>query len=214
MTNVVYVGGFGSGRSSTERVANTLGNYYEGVEAFRFSDLQARPDDIRRASADADIVAHSAGALALKLDSMEQVDNALLLGPPLPQRVSRLLYRTVVKTARMNMPGKGIQKLSDVLSVTDYSASTIAEVVMNPIDNLGRLKEIAATNTVDIAAMTRENHIPTTVVWTPGDAYFKPTGFELYQMRLNNAHVVTDIDGEHDEVILRPEQFLSQVYER
>lgn len=214
MTRVVYIGGFGGGRSSTDRVANALGNYYEDVEAFRFSDLRADPDEVQRASAGADVVTHSAGALALRLDSMDRINSVLLLGPPLPQRVSRLLWKTVVKTARMNSLGKGIHEPSDALQVINYSASTAAEVFAHPVHNLGRLSEIAATNTVDLAAMTRENRIPTTAIWTPGDAYFQPTGFELYQMELNRAKVVTDIEGEHDEVILRPESFLEQIYKK
>lgn len=212
MSNVVYVNGFGNGRSSTREVANALGNYYEGVEAFRFSDLTSSPDTIRKAATNADLITHSAGALALKLESMDRINSALLLGPPLPQRVSRLLYKTVVKTARMNTPGVGIKSVQDLKAVNTYSLSSVAELTANPIDNFGRLPEIARTDSVELARNIARERTPATLVWTDSDAYFQPTQSTLDIARANGIMTITDLEGEHDEIVLRPEEFLENVF--
>lgn len=212
MKNVVFVNGFGNGRSSTEKVANALGSYYDGVEAFRFSDLTTSPDEIRKASAKADLITHSAGALALKLDSMDRVNSALLLGPPLSQRVSRLLYKTVVKTARMNTPGIGIHTFEDFVEANRYSQSSLGELIANPIDNFGRLSEIAKTDSVELASNVTGEGIPATLVWTTGDAYFRPTQSTLEIARANGITTISDLEGEHDEIVLRTAQFLDSVF--
>lgn len=212
MSKVVFINGFGNGRGSTRKVANALGNHYDGVEAFRFSDLTNSPDAIRKAAANADLITHSAGALALKLESMDRINSALLLGPPLPQRVSRLLYKTVVKTARMNTPGIGIHSIDDFNEANRYSLSSLAELTANPIDNFGRLSEIAKTDTVELAKNITQDRTPATLVWTTGDAYFQPTQSTLEVARANSIMAIDDIDGEHDEVVLRTEAFLDEVF--
>lgn len=208
MSKVVFVNGFGNGSSSTERVGNALGDYYEDVEAFRFSDLIHTPEQVRKASVGANVITHSAGALALRLDSMDRMNSVLMFGPPLPQSISRLLYRTVVKTVKMSTPGIGINSLDDLKAAGHYSASSVAELIANPIDNFARLPEIAKANAFEMADMVNEGDIPSALVWTRDDAYFQPSQSAVLSARLKGIGVMDDLPGEHDEIVLRPHQVL------
>jgi hypothetical protein len=50
MSRALYVGGFGNGQSSVERVASALGDYFDDIDAFTFSQAMSQPDTIRRAA--------------------------------------------------------------------------------------------------------------------------------------------------------------------
>lgn len=215
MTRAVYVGGFGGGNSSAERVANALENRfgYEGIDTFRFSQLYTDPDTIRKATTDkVNLVTHSAGARALlSVVAIENLDDVLLLNPPLPQTIPSLLARTVTKTARMNTPGIGIHNLEDARAVANYSTDSLEEFARHPIGNFAQLGRVAHTSTIHLTARTVAHGTPTTAVWTQGDAYFRPTAITIAHLEANNARVITNIEGEHDEVILRPDAFLAQI---
>lgn len=208
MSRFAYVGGFGNGHSSAEKVGNTLSGYFEDGDVFTFSEYVKNPDKIRRATKKAQLVTHSAGALAIAAGF--NPDFVYLLNPPLPLSVAGLVGRTLVKTAQMNTPGHGIHNLSDVSSVLNYSASSIAELTAHPMANLGSLRKIAKFDAIRAASEAKIDGIWSKIVWTTNDVYFQPTQDDLDQASMNSIPI-TMLAGEHDEVVLRPEAFLAQV---
>jgi len=211
MSRVVYIGGFGNGRNSAERVGNALSAKFEEVDPFTFSDFVNRRKEVQHAMQGVELVTHSAGALAITHANSKPCF-AHLLNPPMPQRVGGLLLRTVIKTARMNTPGQGIHRFGDVASVANYSASSVAEFAVHPVANLGNLRRISRFNAIDAAINAKSAGIPLNLAWTRSDAYFMPTPSDLDRARTNDIPVRM-FQGEHDEVVLRPEAFLNQVFD-
>jgi hypothetical protein len=210
MSRVVYIGGFGNGRNSAERVGNALSKASEEVDVFTFSDFMNHPREVQRAMRGVRLVTHSAGALAIaQADSRPSF--AYLLNPPLPQSIGKLLLRTVIKTARMNTPGQGIHHIGDVAAVASYSASSVAEFATHPVANFGNLRRISRFNAIDAAITVKSAGIPLSLAWTRSDAYFVPTQSDMDRAHRNDIPVGM-FQGEHDEVVLRPEAFLAQVF--
>lgn len=208
MNKVVYINGFSNGRSSTERVAKALEGHYSNIEAYRFSDITKNPEDIIASAKGADVITHSAGAIALGLNGMHRVESVRMIGAPLPLAIPRLLWRTVVKTAKMNA---NIRNLSDAVAVADYSVSSITELTAHPVRSFGKLPQIAKTDAFDIATMLHDEDINTGLYWSAGDAYYQPTVNMIEDARRDGIRVFNDLPGEHDEIILRPNALLEEV---
>jgi len=209
MTRVVYVGGFGNGISSAERVGEALAGFYDEVDVFTFSQYARSSRDVYQAMRGVDLVTHSAGALSLGT-VRARPESALLLNAPLPGSIGRLLAKTVVKTVRMHTPGVGIHKPGDVGAVARYSASSVAELATHPVANLSNLRRISQFDAVGAAIAAEADHVPTRLVWTTGDAYFSPTEEDGHRAASGNVPLMV-LPGEHDEVVLRPGQFLDHV---
>jgi hypothetical protein len=212
MSRVVYIGGFGNGRYSAERVANSLGDYYEDPMPFTFSEYVRYPELVQRASKGADLVTHSAGALALN-NNYVSPDNAFIFNAPLQTSIPRLVWGAVKKTARMHTPGLGLHSSADVPEVVHYSTSAIADIAAHPVANFGRLPEISKFDAVDSANEAKWRGISTRVIWTTEDSFYQPTIEDhnfLYEVGIPSIM----LDGEHDELPLRPDALLAQVFEK
>lgn len=206
---VVYIGGFGNGRSCAEGVASALEDYYENVEEpFTFSEAIKDPEKIRKAVERASVVTHSAGLLAIRGTWPESIQ---AFNPPLPTSRSRLVIRTLAKTTHLHTPGRGIKRGSDIKAVAQFDASSVAELAVHPVANLGNLGKISKFNAVKELMDAQEAYIPSELIYTDDDDYFKLSW--LSEMTAKSANVrVTRLPGEHDELILRPAQTLAQYY--
>ena len=211
MSRAVYVGGFGNGRSSADRVADAIAAEfgYEDVDRFTFAYAMDHSRDIRRAVQDVPVVTHSAGLMAV---AGKRPSEVLAFNAPMPASKLRLIGRSVTKTLRMHRPGIGIQSSGDILSVARYDTSATAELTRHAYGNLKRLGQIAFFNSVNAAIGATEYGINTTLVTTDGDEYFRiPT----WREESASAHGVriARLSGVHDELVLRPQQTLSQLNE-
>lgn len=211
MSRAVYIGGFGNGRASAEGVATALEKHFEDVAEFTFSDYMNNPKDVHKAAWKAHLITHSAGALALADPRISPV-RAELLNPPLVRGVPSLLARTVLKQARMATPGIGMHSLGDVGSVARYNVSSAAELVVHPLANLGNLRRISNFDSVHAAIHARREGIYSRLLWTEDDAYFKPAAHDIYALTSVGIRAGI-VPGEHDEVVLRPQQFIDQLFE-
>jgi hypothetical protein len=210
MTRAVYLGGFGMGRSSAKRVGSVLENHFEEIDVFTFSDYVRKQDEVQKAMRGVSFVAHSAGALAIA-DYGSVPSEALLLNPPLRRSIPSLLARTAHKQVRMNTPGIGIYAASDATAAARFTASAAAELLAHPIANLGSLKAISGFDAVEAAAEAKIADIDSRIIWTDQDSYFSPTALDLERARAQGVKVEV-IGGEHDEIVLRPELFVSRVF--
>jgi len=207
-----YIGGFGNGRSSAESVAEALEKRLgtgRPVNAFTFSDYIDDPDEIERATNGARVVTHSAGAMA----ALERPNfaEAHILSPPLPRNIGSLVFRSGIKSARMFIPGVGVHLPSDIVAAAKYSAGAVAELAAHPKKNFGQLKKIAAFNAIHSAvSAVRTGENPLQLVWTENDVFFSPTASELEEARLAGVDYQI-VPGEHDEVVLRPDQLFEDI---
>jgi hypothetical protein len=210
MSRVLYLGGFGNGRASVEGVGSALEKHFEEVDVLTFSDYVKNPQVVQRASKNVHLITHSAGALAIA-DASISPHRADLLNPPLRSDVPRLIARTIVKQARMIAPGMGVHHTGDIAAVVKYSAGSLAELAAHPLANLGNLSRISRFDSVQAAIQARQEGVYSRVLWTEDDAYFKPTAENITDLHSNGIRVEI-VPGEHDEVVLRPQNFVDQMF--
>jgi hypothetical protein len=212
MSRVVYIGGFGNGRYSAERVASSLETYYDEPVPFTFSEYVRYPELVQRASMGADLLTHSAGALALN-NYRVSPERAFIFNAPLPTTIPRLVWGAVKKTARMHTPGLGLHGSVDVPEVVHYSSSAIANIAAHTVANFGKLQEISKFDAVDAANEAKWRGIKTQVIWTTNDSFYQPTLEDhnfLYEVGIPSIM----LEGEHDELPLRPDALLAQILEK
>lgn len=205
MSQAVYVGGFLSGRSSAEGVRSALGSYFEDVEAFTFSDYVRNPEKVRRALKGNFAVTHSSGALALDPISTKP-EQALILNPPLPTRIGRLVAKSLIIAKDILWPSAGIT----FCEVNKLLQSGGGELIAHSRANLSQVREISRFNAIETAIGMGNLGVTATLVWTIDDAFFQPT--DLQKDQAAEAHVpVVVLPGVHDEVMLHPQHFIGQL---
>lgn len=205
MSRAVYVGSIGNGRTSAEKVATSLEVYYDDVDFFTFSEAIKDQDTVNRASAGVDLVTHGAGALLL--DSPEADPNiAVLLCPPLPTTARELVASMVKKTLLM-----GIDGANGLESMIEYSASSAFEVAVSPLANISNIARVARFNSADAAYSALLRGVDSYLFWTENDQCYGRAAADVLPL-LSRRLPARILPGEHDEVVLRPDQFLPQVF--
>lgn len=202
----VYIGGFGNGQKSADGVAEALADYYGNVVPFTFSSALEFPHILRQAARKADVITHSAGMLALRGTSPNSIT---AFGAPLPTSKCKLVGRTMVKTGRMHVPGVGIRSPRDVLTVTKYNSSTMTELAVHPIANLGQLGKIACFDAVQAAIAAKKAGISSQLTYNASDEYYRLTSQDTTSA-IDAGVIVKMIPGVHDELVLRPKATLQQ----
>lgn len=206
-----YIGGLNNGRRSAERVAEALerrqGNG-RPVNAFTFSDWVNDPEEVEKAMRGAGVGTHSAAARALQGANFS---SAFMLNPPLPRRIGGLIMRGVLNPGRMFIPGVGLHAPADLLASASYIASSTAELASHPIANLGQLRQISEFDAVRVATgLKSAGKDVDGIVWTDNDMFFKPSEADLDGLRVAGVPYQI-VSGEHDEVVLRPDQFFEEI---
>lgn len=211
MSRAVYIGGFGNGRMSADGVAEALtaGGYYEDADAFTFAYTMDTAE-VGHALTGADVFTHSAGLLAI--NSAYEPNSITAFNAPLPMSKRRLIGQTVVKTAHMHMPGRGIKSAADIPAVTRYDISSVGELAFHPVANLREIGFISRANGIRYACRATFRGIPANLVYTEQDDYFQLS----YEDKVvaSRYHIpLTILPGEHDELVLRPDQTLANYFE-
>jgi len=211
MSRVLYIGGFGNGQASADKVAKALtSSHFEDADALTFSKAYSHPEVVERIARGIVVVTHSAGMMAVR---MAQPEKLHAFNPPLPTTRRQYVARTLRKSNNMHKRGRGIQTEEDIAALRQYERSSAGEFLAHPLGNLGPfLKgEISRFDAVDAAVKKQQSGVPTTLGYTDRDDYFNlPRHDELY---LEDANVaVARLSGEHDELVLRPSQLLSAYF--
>lgn len=207
MTRIVYVGGFSGGPAGDELQAALCGlANAEDIDAFTFAEAMRRPGMVHRATLGVGVYTHSAGMMALRFTNPER---SCSFNPPLPRTVLDLTTRgTARKTRGMFSRGYSEWGREGVTAALRFSAGSAAELACHPLGNFSMLGQIATTNAFDEARHLVERGVQTELVFTSHDDYFSPNPEDI--AAANDTGVrVTVLDGEHDELVLRPTTFIS-----
>ncbi len=215
MNRAVYIGGFGNGKTSAERVGEALGAHYADVDVFTFSEaMDKKSNDLRRASRGVTrLITHSAGLMALTDEMSPSVVSAF--NAPLPTSKTHLLFATIKKTARMHLNlidasliGKPEGRVKPVLA---YDRSAIAELAINPFENLKHLKHIAKFDAIGFAANAGSD-IAVELIYTSKDDYFMPDRKDVAWAAVTGVPLFM-LEGQHDELVLRPNEMITYMHD-
>lgn len=199
MTRPVYIGGFGNGKSLAKGVGEALG----AEDVFTFSYAMDNPVEIAKTIRGAKLYLHSAAINAVRGTKPAEIT---AVAAPLPTSAARLVMRTGVKSARM--AGHGFTSFDAAKTVNKYNASALSELASHPVGNLKHLKEIARTNSIELAGAAQDAGILVQMYFMDRDDYgFIPND---EQRAFANALGVElhMIEGRHDQLPLYPAQTL------
>lgn len=207
MSRALYVGGFGNGKRTAEKVGEALSRHYEAVDTFTFAQAMNSPETIERWSRGADVVVHSAGRMAVQYANPDYLHT---FNAPKPTSRSKLLARTGLKMAVMH---SSVRSVEGAKAVAGYDASAAAELTFHPVGNLRPFikGQISAFDGVKAARLGVATGTPETFVVTDHDLYFKHSEEELAGLTENGVHVVS-MNGQHDELGLRPQEVLDHYF--
>ncbi|HET7302138.1 MAG TPA: hypothetical protein VFI74_02290 [Candidatus Saccharimonadales bacterium] len=209
----VYIGGFGNGKRSANKVADALTLFYDDVARFTFSWSMIQPGLMREIMERADVFTHSAGFMAIPDDARPNRVEAF--SPPLETSRRHLLGRTLVKTARMHSADV-IRSSRDAKAVAAYDLSSTAELAIRPIRNLVHLGSIACFDLPGRVTEMNQAGIPVDVTYTENDEYFTVSDHTLRTLNAFSQTSARRIPGVHDQLVLHPMDTLqaARVFDR
>lgn len=212
MSRVVYIGGFGNGQKTADKVGEAFSKYYEEVEPYTFSFANQHRYEIARRVKGAELATISSGAIP-PTEAHARPDHFRVFSGLLPDTRTHLFVMTGVKTWRMHRMGQGIHNEEDKSAVRSYELDSLKEFAKHPTRNFGPFLsgKIPHFNTVSRAFEARDSGIPVSLTYHDDDVYFDLS--EGNEGILRNAGVeVVRMPGEHDELVLRPEQTLATYF--
>jgi len=209
---VVYIGGFGNGQQTAERIGAALQVHFpeREIKTFSFSKAMQSPKEVWQTTFGGEVFTHSAGMVALH-NAHAVPESIIAFSPPLPTFLSQFATRTIQKRVRMHTSGIGILTPEDKAAVKDYERAAVRELLTKPIANFRHLGVICKFDAVETAASFVADGVSVSLVYTEGDEYFQLASEHL--ARAEQAGVsVTHLAGVHDELGLRPERTLAQIF--
>lgn len=204
---MVFNGGFSSGEISPELADALMQTFNAEIDAFSFAEGCDNPDKLRAASKGVLVVTHSAGALALRLAGAAPSE-IIAFNPPTPESGLHLATTaTARKTIRMartalfhGLPGDGRR-------VAAFNGKAAAELLWrHPYGNFRRLGAIAAFDAaLELPGMVPDGALQ--FVTSSHDEYYP----DATRHALKHGVPVTEIYGQHDELVVWPERALKQL---
>jgi len=204
--SIVYIGGYGQGKTTVHNVAAAIETYHKGnvagIDPYTFSCAIKNPSILRRAIEGAEVYTLSAGFMAL-VNALEGKQDYLpgtidAFNPPIPTSVPQLCGRTALKSW-------------DMLSDTDkpaarsYSRSSAAEFSVHVPTLVSALFDISKFNAIKEARDMQSRGVPVDLAYTDKDRYFMPTDEQKAFAKDAGVRILY-LAGVHDEVALRPEE--------
>lgn len=111
----------------------------------------------------------------------------------------------------MNTPGLGIHTLDDLPAVANCTLSSMAEFASHTYVNFSSLEKISSFDAVKADINTQKAGVPSRFTWTHNDVFFMPLQTDIDKTHANRVSI-NILDGEHDELVLRLEEFLYKVF--
>jgi hypothetical protein len=210
MNRAVYIGGFGNGRGSAEKVGETLADLHGDVDVFTFSYARKNPEIVAKAVKRVPAYIHSAGFMTLRGMKPEYIN---AFSPPLPKKRIDYVVQTIQKSANMLSSKKRMD--APLAEVVKYDNSAIAELTMNPVANFRPLfnNEISEFDAIKFAVMARNVGIPVGLIYTDNDEYFKPSEKQLDEAS-NNGVPMFFVPGVHDQLVLTPTETIEAYHQQ
>ena len=195
MAEKLVIGGFASTKKQIQTVATTLSEHLGvDVEGLNFREARAK----HRAFFDGrSIITHSGGMLPI---SGSEPDTVIAVAPPVPESVSKLLWRGWLMGRKLNHLELAVKKYCDT---SQY------EALRHPKTHFGCLPEISHFNAFTSAQQLAARGVKTTIALMRKDGIFHYPDQSIERQEGNYKAVV--IDGEHVDFTHRPIETLGAI---
>lgn len=194
----VIIGGVVTSKRMLEPVEQAFGELVGDATTFTFTEAMDNPDVVSRAVDGQVVITHSAGLLAVARHM--NPERIFACNGPVQSSVGALAMAALTKTAHhyrdlFKGPDRGV--------FARAIAGNAADLAAHPYANLRHRRSIAETSTYNYLADARSAGILVGAATTYDDEFFQ------YRSSLNPGKVpVVQLDGGHDEVLIRPKPFV------
>lgn len=211
--NLVFVGGFGNGKSAVEQIAEQLGKHLNvnDVMAFTLSDARRNPDELIKRMKDAKLAAsHSAGALALTRAGVKSAEH-MFINAPTPTTRLHLLGSGLLIAGHMTRDALRDPELRG--PTAKFNLSYGGELVSHLISNLWPLinGEIPEFNSRAVFGAMSEEGVKVTDIQTIGDEYFPSDSDSVGKLWTPQGVETITVEGGHNRVLVDP-RMLDEVF--
>ena len=209
MNTVLYIGGGNS--TLTDDLLNALRRYFAADELLCSSMRQADDNQaefaqqVARANV---IVTHSGGIVQLK--GMPILGKSChFIGPPIPMSNTQLAWRIVQKSGNIFRNDTRNYGLRGLRVASGHFLRSMIEFATHMPQAMKQLRTSAAFDSISYINQLIRDANQCTVCWTDDDTVFGKEARESKNQIVPSVRQLS-ISGLHDELVLRPDDFLRQ----
>lgn len=195
MAEKLVIGGFASTKKQIQTVANILSEHLDAdVEGLNFREARAKC----RAFFDGrNIITHSGGMVTI---AHSEPHSVLAIAPPVPEFVSKLLWRGWLMGRKLNHLEVAVKKYCDT---SQY------EALRHPKTHFGCLPEISHFNAFTSAQQLAAQGVKTTIALMKKDGIFHYP--DQFDENPGGSYQTVVIDGEHVDFTNHPIETLGAI---
>jgi hypothetical protein len=213
MNNLVFVGGFGAGKSQAEKCGVALANKInaDDVQSFTFSQSRRDPRLVEHYLKRANTAgSHSAGAL--KLSEIAGLEEYFFINAPLP-RTRRHILLQGGKIA-VNMMRDAIEDRKLLEPSFAFVAGYTADISLHPVSNFKPLisGEISAFDSSMVLPELANANSRVHDIRTLHDEYFDPSIQEIANFEASQVDSITLI-GNHNRFLVDTHVMIEEVFQ-
>jgi hypothetical protein len=200
---IIFIGGVGSQTETIAPVLAALQAHYKcPVTGFTFRQAQNEHPDLRGSR----VITHSAGMLLVRGHTPVSL---LAIAPPVTMTLVSLLIKFVQKDRQLVASRRSSSPKRAELIKKFYRHAAL-EDSLHPVKNIFMAPKISRFDSLKEAELLAEKGVAVTLGFCAYDFLFRPEAEQV--TRLNDVVIVSDLPGQHDELLLEPERVLERVY--
>jgi hypothetical protein len=209
MTQLVFIGGFGSNRFQVDLVADVLSEHYDQpVIGISFSEAQQNLTEVSQIVRDGTVITHSAGLLLCENMTPKEI---IAIAPPVPGFLPLMAWRMIVKTVSLVRSGYMLEERAR--KIHNYHVHAFREHVQQPGYNIGQVTKVSQFDPAQSAVKMINRGVTMTLGFMSHDLLYSRSARHVHvdMARQHGAIVHENLEGHHDEFLLYPLKILEQI---
>ncbi len=196
MAEKLVIGGFASTKKQIQTVAIKLSEHFDvDVEGLNFREALGKP---RAFFDDQSLITHSGGMLPV---AHSQPYDLIAVAPPVPERISKLLWRGWLMGRKLGQAEAAVTKFRDTSQF---------EALRYPQTHFGRLPEISQFNALEAAYHLGKRGVETTIVLMQNDGIFRYDHSVVHD-EPSRPYRLISLEGEHVDFTNHPAEILGSM---
>lgn len=203
MEPIIFIGGVGSHQETIAPVVTALENHYKRpVRGFTFREAQTKHLDLTGAH----VITHSAGLL---LVAGHMPSSVLAITPPINMNLLSLVIKFFQKDHQL-IASQRTSSSERTERIKKFYRYSIVENSLHPMKNIFMAPQIAHFNSLTEATILANKGVKVVLGFGSYDFLFRPENEQLAV--LDNVASISNLPGQHDELLLEPEIVLERLY--
>lgn len=203
MADIVFIGGFGSNDHNIADAVEALAYHYQRpVTAYTFRQAQAQGRNLRDRLNGAHVITHSAGMLLVPGSKPAHV---LAVAPPRRMNMLELTGRFLDKERRL-VASRRVSNLRR-RRIDNFYRWAMHEHLLHPRRNLLMAPKISRFDAVEVGRQLAAAGVPVSLAFFSNDSLFWPE-----EPAPADLEIISDLNGQHDELLVDPLNVINEIY--